>query len=100
MGDVRFGCKELRCEDELFWPLYDEKFVLAIPLAHSLAGIDAPTAEDLHDLCWVMCPQHASHQRFLPIYGATAHSPAANAGTFRLALNLAVADLGGVIAPE
>lgn len=100
VGDVRFGCEELRCEDELFLPLYDERFVLAIPLGHFLAGIDTPTAEDLHDLCWVMCPPHASHQRFLPIYGATAHSPAANAGTFSLALNLAVAGLGVVIAPE
>lgn len=100
VGDVRFGCEELRCEDELFLPLYDEQFVLAIPWAHSLADIDTPTSEDLHDLCWVMCPQNASHQRLLPVYGATAHSPAANADTFRMALSLAVAGLGAVIAPE
>jgi LysR family transcriptional regulator, benzoate and cis,cis-muconate-responsive activator of ben and cat genes len=100
VGDVRFGCEELRCEDELFLPLFDEQFVLAIPSTHALAGRVSLIAEDLHDLCWIMCPQHASHQRLLPIYGATAHSPAANASTFSLALNLAVAGIGITIVPE
>ncbi|MGV3346482.1 LysR family transcriptional regulator [Enterobacteriaceae bacterium LUAb1] len=98
-GDVRLGCEEQRCEDELFLPLFDDQFVLAMPATHLLAATETITTEDLHDLCWIMCPQHLSHQRFLPLYGATAHSPAANADTFSLALALAAAGLGVTLAP-
>ncbi|EKT60804.1 LysR family transcriptional regulator [Providencia burhodogranariea] len=99
-GDLRLGCEELRCEDELFLPLNIEPFVLAIPADHSLAQRETITAADLHSVCWVMCPELSWHQRFLPIYGASAHSPAANTGSFSLALNLVSQGLGVAIVPE
>lgn len=99
-GDIRFGCEELRCEDELFLPLNIEPFVLSIPADHRLAEKATVTASDLHDLCWIMCPGLSSHQRLLPVYGATANSPAANAGTFSLALSLVTQGLGVAIVPE
>lgn len=99
-GDIRFGCEELRCEDELFLPLNTEPFILAIPSHHPLAEKATLTLSDLHGLCWIMCPKLSSHQRLLPIYGATANSPAANAGTFSLALCLVTQGLGVAIVPE
>lgn len=98
-GDIRLACEEMRCEDELFIPLYNEPFVLAMSPEHPLANATICPA-DLHGLCWVMCPELAWHQRFLPIYGATANSPAANASTFSLALALVALNLGVAIVPQ
>ncbi|MGL4860202.1 MAG: LysR family transcriptional regulator [Enterobacteriaceae bacterium] len=100
MGDVRLGCEESRCEDELFLPLFDESYVLVLPADHPLSDAESVSCEDLHSLSWVMCPQHTSHQRLLPIYGAMANSPGANAGTFKLALNLVSVGLGVAMVPQ
>ena len=99
-GDIRLGCEELRCEDELFLPLHTEPFILALPGDHPLTEKTTVTEADLHGLCWVMCPELTSHQRLLPVYGATANSPAANAGTYSLALGLVTQGLGVAIVPE
>ncbi|HEC8326908.1 TPA: LysR family transcriptional regulator [Providencia rettgeri] len=99
-GDIRLACEEMRCEDELFIPLISEPFVLAISPEHSLASKDVIQLADLHGLCWVMCPELTWHQRFLPIYGATANSPSAHASTFSLALGLVALNLGVAIVPQ
>lgn len=98
-GDIRFGCESLRCEDELFMPLFEESYVLAFPADNPLAGVAELTAEQLHNQNWVMCPGHDSHQRFLPFYGVQAETPNANAGSFTLALDLVEAGFGVAIAP-
>lgn len=90
----------MRCEDELFIPLISEPFVLAMSPEHSLASKDVIQLADLHGLCWVMCPELTWHQRFLPIYGATANSPSAHASTFSLALGLVALNLGVAIVPQ
>lgn len=99
-GDIRFGCESLRCEDELFMPLFDEHYVLAFPLGHPLGDADTLTTEQLCHQSWVMYPTHDSHQRFLPFYGVNAELPNANAGSFSLALDLVEAGFGLTIAPE
>lgn len=99
-GDIRLGCESLRCEDELFIPLFDENYELAFPATHPLNQESALTIEQLHDQSWVMFPTHDSHQRFLPFYGASASTPAANAGNFMLALDLVEAGFGLTIAPK
>lgn len=98
-GDVRLGCEELRCEDELFFPLFDENYVLAYPARHPLSRREALLPEELHHQTWVMTPGHDSHQRFLPFYGHSADKPGANAGNFSLALDLVEAGFGITIAP-
>ncbi|MGX9741156.1 LysR family transcriptional regulator [Pseudocitrobacter corydidari] len=98
-GDIRLACESLRCEDELFIPLYEEHYVLALPLNHPLSHTSNLTIEQLHDSPWVMLPGHDSHQRFLPFYGANASQPAANAGSFTLALDLVEAGYSLTIAP-
>ncbi|MBB1200500.1 LysR family transcriptional regulator [Enterobacteriaceae bacterium 89] len=98
-GDIRFGCESLRCEDELFMPLFEERYVLAFPESHPFATLDEVTAEQLCNQQWIMTPGHDSHQRFLPFYGVNAEMPAANAGSFTLALDLVEAGFGLTIAP-
>lgn len=99
-GDIRFGCESLRCEDELFIPLFEESYVLAYPAAQPPGKADLLSAELLCNQPWVMYPAHDSHQRFLPFYGASAETPSANAGSFTLALDLVEAGFGLTIAPQ
>ncbi|VVD87774.1 LysR family transcriptional regulator [Pandoraea iniqua] len=88
-GDARLSTEDGRCEDELFLPLFAEPYVLAIP-----EGADA------EGLPWIVCPNHPTHQRLLPYYGAAAGAPAASAETLALALDLVAAGLGACVAPE
>lgn len=87
-GDARLAAEDDRCEDELFLPLSVDPYVLALP-----EGSDAA-------LPWIMCPNHPTHQRLLPFYGAAANMPAAHAGSLRLALALTAAGAGMCVAPE
>ncbi|BDH45940.1 LysR family transcriptional regulator [Salmonella enterica subsp. enterica serovar Choleraesuis] len=99
-GSLRLGAESLRCEDELFIPLYDDRFVLAAGPQQELPATEPLDMESLHALAWVMCPQDASHQRLLPYYGYAANEPAASAGDFRLALDLVAAGYGCAIVPH
>lgn len=87
-GDARLATEDERCEDELFLPLSVDPYVLAMP-----AGSDSA-------LPWIVCPDHPTHQRLLPFYGAGANTPAAHAGSLRLALALTAAGAGICVAPE
>ncbi|WP_454675212.1 LysR family transcriptional regulator [Achromobacter pestifer] len=90
VGDARLSTEDERCEDELFLTLSVDPYVLALPEG---SGADAT-------LPWIVCPAHPTHQRLLPYYGAAASTPAAHAGSLRLALELAAAGLGACVAPE
>ncbi|MGB3437083.1 LysR family transcriptional regulator [Achromobacter sp.] len=89
-GDARLATEDERCEDELFLPLSVDPYVLAMP-----EGSGAGTA-----LPWIVCPNHPTHQRLLPFYGEAANTPAAHAGSLRLALALTAAGAGMCVAPE
>ncbi|MGS1009004.1 LysR family transcriptional regulator [Achromobacter anxifer] len=89
-GDARLATEDERCEDELFLPLSVDPYVLAMP-----AGSGADAA-----LPWIVCPNHPTHQRLLPFYGAAANTPAAHAGSLRLALALTAAGAGLCVVPE
>ncbi len=99
-GQVRLGCEEQRCEDELFLPLWTDPYVLALHAEHPLAQQAQLHAHDLADVCWIMCPEHPSHQRFLPLYGATVSSPAAQATSFSLSATLVDAGIGVAVLPQ
>lgn len=90
VGDARLATEDERCEDELFVPLWDDPYAIALP-------VDAAESAAPH---WIVCPDHPSHQRLLPYYGAAAGAPAAQAGSLRLALELAAAGVGACIAPR
>ncbi|BBQ85132.1 TPA: LysR family transcriptional regulator [Kluyvera ascorbata] len=99
-GDIRLGCESLRCEDELFMPLVDERYVLAFPSDHDFSKVEELTTDQLISQPWITYPAHDSHQRFLPFYGTSAGAPNANAGSFTLALDLVEAGFGLAIAPQ
>lgn len=86
-GDARLGVESLCCEDELFLPLWDEPFVLALPASGATTR-------------WITCPQQPSHQRLLGFYGEAGQAPAAIAATLQQALHLVAAGLGQALLPQ
>ncbi|WP_346833156.1 LysR family transcriptional regulator [Pseudomonas abietaniphila] len=99
-GDARLSVEEDCCEDELFLPLWEEPFVLAIPAQHPLAQEAALDEADLANVQWITCPSHPSHQRLMELYNRSSASVAATAGTFTLALRLVAAGAGLAMLPE
>lgn len=99
VGDARLAAEEARCEDELFLPLWEESFVLALPAGHPLAQQDMPGMEALERAGWITCPSHASHQRLLALHGA-GNGNGAQAGSLTLALHMVAAGLGVALLPQ
>ena len=96
VGDARLAVEELCCEDELFLPLWEEPYVLAVPVGHGLLEQEQPQprVED-----WVTCPEHASHQRLMALYGGAVQAQAGHAGSLKQALNMVAAGLGVAMLP-
>lgn len=99
-GDLRLASEELRCEDELFFPLWEEHFVVAQKRdsQEPPGDIDALSAAKLD---WVVCPSHPSHQRLLAWLGggSTALTSAHQAGSLLLARDMVLAGLGAALLP-
>jgi DNA-binding transcriptional LysR family regulator len=71
-GDLRLASEELRCEDELFFPLWEESFVLAAladATSDNASAADETDALQAAQLDWIICPHHPSHQRLLAWLG-------------------------------
>ncbi|MCD5328442.1 LysR family transcriptional regulator [Chromobacterium piscinae] len=100
-GDARLAAEDGRCEDELFLPLWEEDFVLAVPKGHPLTARDQVDVALLDETEWITCPHHPSHQRLLDLHGAAAPAlaAAARAGSLRLAAHMAAAGLGVALLP-
>lgn len=88
VGDARLAVEEFCCEDELFVPVWDDPYVLALPL-----GVNDPL-----ECGWITCPTHPSHQRLMSAYGS-AERVVAQAGSLHLALRLVGAGAGAAILP-
>lgn len=86
-GDARLGVESLCCEDELFMPLWDEPFVLALPAR----GAALP---------WITCPQQPSHQRLLGFHGGAALESGGQAATLQQAVYMVAAGLGQALLPQ
>lgn len=101
-GDARLAAEESRCEDELFLPLWEEAFVLALPTGHPL--LVEPLLEMAHlvQVEWISCPTHSSHQRLLALHGENSLglSFAAQAGSLALAARMVAAGIGVALLPE
>lgn len=87
VGDARLAVEEFCCEDELFVPVWEDPYVLALP----------PGVEDVLGCGWITCPTHPSHQRLMTAYGGAA--VVAQASTLNLALRLVSAGVGAAILP-
>lgn len=93
VGDARLAVEEARCEDELFLPLWDDPFVLALPASNS-------TTPDRAETGWITCPGQASHQRLMTVYGDQPDAVAAQAGSLLQVLSMVAAGLGRALLPR
>ena len=94
-GDARLAVEEARCEDELFLPLWNDPFVLALPHA-AVIDFDASAVE----AGWITCPGQASHQRLIAVYGDRSDAIAAQAGSLMQALSMVAAGVGRALLPH
>ncbi|QVM92601.1 LysR family transcriptional regulator [Pseudomonas entomophila] len=85
-GDARLADEAQRCEDELFLPLWDEAFVLAM------------TTGSQPDGRWITCPQHPSHQRLMSLYDEG--EQVGQAGSLQQSLIMVAAGLGSAWLPQ
>ncbi|POA21051.1 LysR family transcriptional regulator [Pseudomonas sp. FW300-N1A1] len=98
-GDARLAVEELCCEDELFLPLWEEPYVMALPLGHPMARIDSGAdSAPIED--WITCPQHVSHQRLMALYGRSPEAVAGHAGSLMQALRMVAAGVGVAMLPQ
>ncbi|MGE8067800.1 LysR family transcriptional regulator [Pseudomonas sp. NPDC089569] len=98
-GDGRLAVEELCCEDELFLPLWEESYVMALPVDHPMAGsTSAQPWVPVSD--WITCAQHPSHQRLMALYGSSPDSVAGHAGSLKQALQMVAAGIGVAVLPQ
>lgn len=98
-GDGRLAVEEMCCEDELFLPLWEEPYVMALPLKHPMAkGEAGPAWTPIDD--WITCPQHPSHQRLMALYGRSPQAVAGHAGSLKQALHMVAAGVGVAMLPQ
>lgn len=99
-GDARLSVEEDCCEDELFLPLWEEPFVLALAARHPLAERTRLDEADLASVQWITCPSHPSHQRLMELYNRSMGSVVATAGSMTLTLRLVAAGAGVAMLPQ
>ncbi|QOQ75744.1 LysR family transcriptional regulator [Pseudomonas poae] len=98
-GDARLAVEEMCCEDELFLPLWEESYVMALPKAHPMAQAGKEQAwAPIED--WITCPQHDSHQRLMALYGRSPQAVAGHAGSLTQALHMVAAGVGVAMLPQ
>ena len=98
-GDARLAVEELCCEDELFLPLWEESYVMTLPVEHPMAqDSEQQRWTPIDD--WITCPQHVSHQRLMALYGRSPGAVAGHAGSLKQALNMVSAGIGVAILPQ
>ena len=62
-ADARLIIEELKNEDEIFIPLWEEDYVLCVPQGHELAQKNNVTPEKLHGHPFIECPPCKAHQQ-------------------------------------
>jgi len=98
-GDGRLAVEEMCCEDELFLPLWEESYVMALPVGHPMASAESGQAwAPIDD--WITCPHHPSHQRLMALYGRSPEAVAGQAGSLKQALHMVAAGVGVAMLPQ
>ncbi|MCL1076848.1 LysR family transcriptional regulator [Parashewanella spongiae] len=62
-ADARLTIEELRHEDEIFFPLWEENYVLCVPTNHELASHEKVQPEQLQGFNFIECPPCKAHQQ-------------------------------------
>ncbi|MGR2660390.1 LysR family transcriptional regulator [Chromobacterium haemolyticum] len=101
-GDARLDEEANRCEDELFLPLWEEDYVLAMRSDLALAAQPLLRPGQLLGQDLIACPDHPSHQRFASLLGVAARelAVAARCATLQQAATLAAAGAGIAFVPQ
>mgnify|MGYP003478092687 FL=1 len=62
-ADCRLTLDALRREDEIFLPLWEEDYVLCVPVGHPLAGRERLPLAELQHYDFIECPPCEAHQQ-------------------------------------
>ncbi|MDM5059389.1 LysR family transcriptional regulator [Aeromonas rivipollensis] len=62
-ADCRLTLDALRREDEIFLPLWEENYVLCVPVGHPLAGRERLPLAELQHYDFIECPPCEAHQQ-------------------------------------
>ncbi|MFM4975748.1 MULTISPECIES: LysR family transcriptional regulator [Aeromonas] len=62
-ADCRLTLDALRREDEIFLPLWEEDYVLCVPVGHPLAGRERLALAELQHYDFIECPPCEAHQQ-------------------------------------
>ena len=66
-ADARLVIEELKTDDEIFIPLWEEDYVLCVPQDHPLASEKTITAAQLHGFPFIECPPCNAHQQTISL---------------------------------
>jgi len=93
IGDARLAVEEQRCEDELFLPIWEDPFVF-------VTATDAHLGTNTGLYPWIICPDHPSHQRVMPLYGNSTAAAVAHSSSLKQSLLLVAAGIGVAVLPR
>ncbi len=101
-ADVRLLLDIMKDEDELFLPVWREKYVLCLHADHPLAAKEVVTPEDLDNEPFIICPPCEAHQRTLGLVGQQGFKTnvVATAATKNQVAMLLLAKVGVSFLPE
>lgn len=101
-ADCRLTLDSLRHEDEVFFPLWEEDYVLCVPREHSLAQVSSIRLEDLSQYDFIECPPCEAHQQTIGLLACSNLSLnlVAKAESKSLVMSLVLAGFGVSFLPD
>ncbi|MBB1270967.1 LysR family transcriptional regulator [Shewanella sp. SR44-3] len=101
-ADCRLTLDALRHEEEIFFPLWEEDYVLCVPLGHELARAEQIKPEQLHGFDFIECPPCEAHQQTIGLLACSNMSLnlVAKAESKSLVMSLVLAGFGVSFLPD
>jgi len=101
-ADCRLSIDSLRHEDEVFFPLWEEDYVLCVPKDHTLAQVDSLRPEQLNGFDFIECPPCEAHQQTIGLLAGSNMSLnlVAKAESKSLVMSLVLAGFGVSFLPD
>ncbi|MCU8104386.1 LysR family transcriptional regulator [Shewanella sp. SM101] len=101
-ADCRLTIDSLRHEDEVFFPLWEEDYVLCVPKDHTLAQVDNLRPEQLNGFDFIECPPCEAHQQTIGLLACSNMSLnlVAKAESKSLVMSLVLAGFGVSFLPD
>ncbi|ABX47659.1 transcriptional regulator, LysR family [Shewanella baltica OS625] len=101
-ADCRLTIDSLRHEDEVFFPLWEEDYVLCVPKEHALARVDSLRPEQLNGFDFIECPPCEAHQQTIGLLACSNMSLnlVAKAESKSLVMSLVLAGFGVSFLPD